>query len=376
MKSSFILALSTLVGTIVGAGIFGIPFAIEKSGLIPGLFYFFVLGGIVLLLHLLWGEVCLRTQGKHRIIGYADLYAGKFAKYIATAVIIFVLVGALLAYIILSGTFLHILFPFVPLSSSAFSVLFWAVFSLCILFGIQFLSKLEFILNVGLFLAVALIFLFAAPHIQLHNFSAFHFSGIFVPFGVLFFSLAGWDAIPEIADLFKGKKEKQGLFRVIVWASIITVALYTFFSFLVIGVSGSHTSSEALTGLSQFLGQKIIFIGALLGFFALSSSFLVLGNYLKNTLRYDLHLPIAVSALLALGAPLLLFVFGFREFISVIGFVGTMMAAVEGILMIVIFQKAKTKGKRVPEYSIHVPEPILFLIAAALLGGALASLFL
>ena len=35
-------ALSILLGTVIGAGIFGIPYVIEKSGIIPGFFYFLI----------------------------------------------------------------------------------------------------------------------------------------------------------------------------------------------------------------------------------------------------------------------------------------------------------------------------------------------
>ena len=46
-------AVSIFVGTVIGAGIFGIPYVINKSGIIPGFFYFLILGGVVLLIHLL-----------------------------------------------------------------------------------------------------------------------------------------------------------------------------------------------------------------------------------------------------------------------------------------------------------------------------------
>ena len=40
MRKNFLFALSTLIGTIVGAGVFGIPYVIAKSGIVPGFFYF------------------------------------------------------------------------------------------------------------------------------------------------------------------------------------------------------------------------------------------------------------------------------------------------------------------------------------------------
>ena len=370
MKTSFALALSTLVGTIVGAGIFSLPYVIIKSGVIPGVFYFIFFGGIVMLLHLFWGEVCLRTSGKHRIIGYAEIYLGKWGKILATGALVFVLIGVLLAYLILAGQFLHIIFsPVVPqVSSIMFSILTWGILSFFVFKGIQLISKLELFLNVALFAVILAVFIFAIPHIHLQNFSLFHSSGLFFPFGILLFSMAGWDAIPEIADLFKNKQEKKRLDNVIVWASVITVGLFLLFSFFVVGVSGTNTTQDSFGGLEQFLGKPIIMLGALFGLLAIVTSFLVLGNYLKNSLFRDFQIPYPLACAIALGLPLALFLAGFREFLTIIGIVGTVMGGVEGVLMILIFKIAKRKGDRIPEYEIRIPSFLLFLIAIILIG--------
>src|SRR3989338_8075254 len=143
--NSFTLALSTLVGTIVGAGIFGIPFAILKSGIVPGLFYLFLLGCIICLLHLFFGEICLRTSGKHRLVGYAGIYLGKTGKAVATLTLLFVLIGSLLAYLILVGEFSEIVFGgLIPLSSVLFTVLFSVCAFFLVLSGRQLITKIEF----------------------------------------------------------------------------------------------------------------------------------------------------------------------------------------------------------------------------------------
>src|SRR3989344_8659560 len=118
MSSPSVLALSTLIGTIVGAGMFGLPFAIVQSGLLLSLFYFLLLGVCVTYLHLFFGEVCLRTPGKHRLIGYAGLYLGSWAKGLVTFSTIAGTIGALLAFLIIGGGFLKILLsPFVSIPS-------------------------------------------------------------------------------------------------------------------------------------------------------------------------------------------------------------------------------------------------------------------
>jgi len=246
---------------------------------------------------------------------------------------------------------------------------------LFIIRGIQFIAKAEFFMNIALFVAVFLIFLFAAPHVQLENFSLININNLFLPYGVILFALAGWSAIPEIADFFKGKREKRNLDNLIVLAGIITTLLYLLFAFFVVGVSGEATSPDALQGLMPFLGNGVIVLGAGFGLVAIAASFLVLGNYLKNSLRYDFRIPYRVAAGIAIVTPLALFLFGFREFISVLGIVGIVLGVVESALIVALFLKAKKKGTRQPEYTLSVPRFLPFLVVAVLVGGAIAALF-
>ncbi len=377
--SYFILALSTLVGTIVGAGVFGLPYVTSRSGIIPAVFYFVLLGGAVMLLHLCMGEIALRTKEKHRLIGYARMYLGNKGKAIAIFSTLFGITGALLAYIILGGEFLAvILSPLLSLEGVWASLVFWLMVAPFVVFGIQLIAKAEAWMNVALFLVIGMVFLFAAPHVKLDNFSlgTADVEGLFLPFGVIFFALAGWSAIPEVAELFKKRTERRNLDNVIVWTTLITVSFYIVFSFFVVGVSGRATSEDALSGLKTFLGEKIVALGALFGLLAVATSFLILGNYLKNSLYRDFRMPLPVALAIALFVPLALFLVGLRRFIEVVGIVGAIMGAVEGVLILLIFQGAKTRGNREPEYKLPFPKVFQYALMFILALGAFAAIVL
>ena len=371
-----LLALSTLVGTIVGAGIFGLPYVLSLAGVIPVLFYLLLLGAAVLLLHLMFGEITLRTEGSYRLIGYAGMYVGSWAKALVVFSTLVGVLGALLAYVIIGGEFIQTaLSPFISVSPVIASIIFWAVLSFFIIQGIQLITKLEFFMNIALFLVIGAIFLFAAPHLDSANFTAISIPNIILPFGVVLFALTGWSAIPEIADFFKQRKDRRFFKKIIISSSVITVLLSAVFAFLVVGVSGSSTSQDALSGLVPFLGEKIVALGALLGLVAVSASFLILGNYLKNSLRYDFKIPYFLSAGVAIVIPISLFLLGIREFISVIAIVGVVIGVIEGIIIVLIFKEVKKKGKREPEYVINVPRLLPYaLIAILALGGLFAVL--
>jgi len=375
-KKNFFFALSILIGTIVGAGIFGIPYVIAKSGIIPGFFYFFVLGGVVLLIHLFFGEIVLRTKGKQRLIGYSQKYLGKWGKLLITIAVILGITGALLAYLILAGDFLEILFsPYTNLTSFYFSLIFGVVLSYFIFRGIKLIAPTELFTNLLFFLVIFIIFSLCLPKINLSNLSFFNLPNIFLPYGIILFSLIGWSAIPEIVEILKTAEEKKSLKKILILGTIIVIAFYILFTIGIIGISGGETSADVLSGLIPFLGGKIIFFGALAGLVTLADSFLILGLYLRNTFIYDFKISKNLAFLIVCGMPLILFLIGFRSFIGTIGFVGTVLGVIEGIIIILIFKKAKTMSNRQPEYSLKVPPVLLYFLMAIFILGVISQFF-
>ena len=61
---------------------------------------------IVYLLHQWYGEVSFYTKGKHRFVGYVEMYLGKKAKFFSMLTTIGAYYGSLLVYAIMGGIFL------------------------------------------------------------------------------------------------------------------------------------------------------------------------------------------------------------------------------------------------------------------------------
>jgi tyrosine-specific transport protein len=378
-KKNFLFALSILIGTIVGAGIFGIPYVVSKSGIIPGFFYFLILGSMVALVHLFFGEIVLRTEERHRLPGFAQKYLGGWGKALITISTILGLTGALLAYIIIGGDFLKIVFsPLFSLagefSSFNFSLVLWVFLSFFVFRGIKSIAKAEFLMNIVFFFVIFIIVLIALPEINIKNFSLINTENIFLPYGVILFSFLAFPAIPVIREILKSENEKKNFKKIIIIGILTATILYILFSLAVVGVSGENTTPETFDGLLMFLGEKIVALGALFGILVVTTSYLVLGNYFKNTLYYDYKIPRMFSASIACGLPLILFLIGFREFISVIGFVGILVGTIEGIIIILIFKKAKTLGDRQPEYSLKIPSILLYFLILLLILGTISQI--
>lgn len=374
----FFLVLSVLIGTTIGAGIFGLPYAIIRSGIIPGLFYFLILGGAVTLIHLFFGEIALRTKEKYRLPGFAQKYLGEKGRILITISVLLGTIGALLAYIILAGDFLKILFTssILKLSSFQLAFIFWLVLSFFIFRGMKIIAPVEIFTNIFFFLFIFIIIWFCLPKINFSNLEFLNLPDIFLPYGVILFSLVGWSAIPEIIAISKTSEEKKDIKKAIISATIIVISLYVLFVSAIAGVTGGKTSFDALSGLISFLGKKIIIFGALAGVITLADSFLILGLYLRNIFIYDLKLPKTISFFIACGSPFLLYLAGLRSFINTIGFVGTIIGAIEGIAIVLIFKKAKKLGDREPEYNLNIPSFLLYFLILIFILGAAFQVFL
>lgn len=365
-----ILAGATIVGTVIGAGVFGIPYVFAKSGVLVCLAYFLILGVVVGFLHLFLGEAILRTSQKMRLVGLAELYLGKKAKVLAVGAVFVGVAGSLLVYLILAGDFLRIIFPQAP--ALEFSVLFWLVMALVILAGIGTVAVSEFLMTAFLILAGFLIFSFCLPKISLANFSLVLGQNLFLPFGVFFFSLVGWSAVSEAADLLANKKNLK---KVIVASLLFCVLFYIIFGLSISGVLGQNTTQEAMAGLAGIFHNRLfVVLLGLFGFLAVATSYLTFSNYLKNILVLDYKMPKAWGYALALLSPLALFLLGLREFLPVVSFLGAFIGLLEGSLILLIFQKAKKQGERAPEFSIQVPRFFWYFIFAVLILGALSQI--
>ena len=369
--SKNILAGATLIGTIIGAGVFAIPYVFSRSGVITCLVYFLVLTPVAILLHLFFGEITLRTNEEQRLVGYTERYLGKKPKHLVAASIITGTIGSLLVYVILAGKFLDIIFPHF-LSASQLSVLAWGVLAALVLSGTNFISFIEMTVGGVFLVVVALISLFCLPHLNTTHFVLFNSQKMFLPFGVFMFALVGWSVVGEVEDILTNKKDLK---TVIIGAVLFCAVLYCIFGLIVSGVTGVATTPDSLSGLAGAFGYKAMFFGALFGLLAVGTSFLTLANYLKNTFIFDYKFAPSWAFIMACFPALLLFMAGLRNFVAVISVLGTIIGLVEGVSLVLIYKKSKKFGDRVPEFSLKTPTPLLCLIILILVGGTLVQLF-
>ncbi|MBX4211750.1 MAG: hypothetical protein KW806_03115 [Candidatus Yanofskybacteria bacterium] len=369
----FLHATALLVGTMVGVGIFGIPFVFAKAGFFVGLGFLVLMGAVTWLANIMFAEVVLRTHAPHQLVGYASRYVGLTGKRLMLLTNTLGIYGALLAYLIISGQFLNNIFSsFAYVRPEVLSTIFWVFVSSIAFLKFKTAAGIEFTLT-GLFLGVvALMFMVGIFKIDFHNYLTVTPQYWFLPYGVLLFALGGITTIPIQRELL-GDKEHH-LKRSITLAVILVTILYLMFAFTVVGISGDATSPDALSGLFDYLGTSVIVVGSLFGVLAITTSYLMLSKALRDIFYLDYGLANKWSWLLVVVPPFVLFMSGFRAFIDTIELVGAVAIGLEYLVILFLFVKAKREGDRVPEFSFPVPTALLYILAVAFSLGVIYAL--
>ena len=333
----FLKALAVFVGTIIGVGIFGLPYVASRAGFFIVAAYFLLMSFIIVLIHLLYGRVALGTKNAYRLPGFAGEYLGTFWKRISLIIIGLGLVGAVIAYLIVGGSFLESFFvPYLGGNNLIYTLLFFGAGAYLISRDIKSISRVELYLLALLLAIIIAFFVKAVPFIDLDNFKGMDLAFAALPYGVIVFSLWGSSIIPELEEMLDS--DKKILNRVIVSGILLSAVVYLFFIIFVLGVSGSATSKDAISGLAGVLGNGIVRLGFIFGVITCFTSYITLGLTLKKILWYDFNLPKNFSWLLACFLPLGLFLLGVKEFISVISLTGALALGFEAIVIVFLYR--------------------------------------
>lgn len=367
---NFVVALSTLIGAIIGVGMFGLPYVASRAGVFPMMINMVLVGLIMVFLHLVYGEIILRTEGNHRLVGYAKIYFGKAGKFFASIIFFLTLYLALLAYLLVGSEFLQTFFSgWITLPGSGWAIIMAAIGYFMIFKGIKTSGYLEVLMTLVLLSLIFGITFYGADKINTDNLVSFPKNADwFLPYGVILFSLAGGSAIPEIRSILRGNSAKF-LKRTIILGTVIPAIVYVIFSATILGISGANTSQEGISGLLPFFGGGFVKYGAIIGFLAVITSFFTVGLAIKNSFIFDFKLSNGSSLFLTAAVPISLYFLGFSNFIKIFSIAGAILGGCEALLLLAIWSRARKKGQRSPEYYVNLEKIFIFVLSIAFLAG-------
>ena len=362
-------AVALLVGTAVGAGIFGLPYVFSQAGVAIGIAYVLGLGAVLGLVNLAYGEVVLSTEGTHQFTAYVQRYLGQRWRIVAVLSLCIGLYGALSAYTLEVSHLLSVLLaPYVSLSQIPLGLIYLAVVGAALFIGLRAITPVEKILMIVMLSLITGLVVIGIPRVEPHNYvTAISPSAIFLPYGVVLFALSAASAVPDMKRVLQ--HHFGGLRRAIVIGSIIPVIVYIVFATVVVGITGTATTPSAVEGLGSILGPTALTIGAIFGCVTMTTSFLVSGMVLRETYQFDFKLRPWLAWVLVMTPPLLFLLFQWLSFIEILGISGALIGGLDGILIMHMHQRLRTVQHRPSAFTVTQSLVVPGLAYAVFIGG-------
>ncbi len=327
-------AVFLITGLTIGAGVLGLPYVIAQVGIRIGVGYILGLGLIMLLLNRLIGEVALAVGGNYQLGGLAGKYLSRGAAEFFNLTIVVRDSGVLLAYLIGEGAALQALFGG---KAEWWSIVFWMIMSLVVAAGLERLKTVEKYISIGVISLLVGISLFVFGQFEPAYVAFTEVRNWLLPYGVILFALHASPAIIEAHSLMPDNPRRFRL--AIVIGTLVPIAVYILFSVAVVGALGPKTTEIATVGLSQAFGPILSIVINVLAVLAMSTGFMGLATAFKETLVWDEKVPNLWALLVVLGIPLLLFLFGWRGFVTILGLVGGLFVSLEALILVTVYAR-------------------------------------
>ncbi len=364
MDGKYLAAISTTVGTIVGGGILGLPYAVSKTGFFPALGLFALLGLASILITMYTGELSSRFKRFHQLPVIVSEYMGKRFRVLVLVIQILTIYGAQIAY--LSG--IALVFTLLFGLPFQMAVLLIFLLTLPIIYkGYREVENVEvplLFIKIGLILASAISVLIL---LNLNNFSHMSTANFLSPFGVVLFSLTGYTVIPEIKAELGGTKK---LTEVILVSFAIAIAIYLFFTFAFIGAFGTGVSQVATESIHSFY-YDILF--AVTTVFLLITPYLALSLVLMDSFSYDFKMDRKLSMLPALLIPLIFALINLN-FVYVLELTGGIFISILSVIVLIAVYLARKKEKTKPAYLVPGNGYLILFTAIIMISGLVYTL--
>lgn len=323
-----------MLGAIIGAGVFAVPYAFKTMGVLTGSLVFWGVVGILLLTHVLYADVILSDPLMRRTRLYRQVQhvLGDWPSYLALVTHPLSLIGACLAYLMLGGTFLASLSSAMGVLGNplAWQLVFWVGGAISVFFGIKTVSWIQSSMGWVLVGLLALSVVVVAPGAHLSVLLTSHTEGILSMMGVLVFALSGFQIIPEIVEI--GGRQRRRVMLSIIIGTLIAAFLEWLFAVSTYAAVG-NSLLPGVQDLTRAYPSSLFWLLPAVGFVSVAAAFVSMAQELKSVFHLDFHIPEHIGWMLALGAPLIMLVVVQQDFMQTVGFVGSVFGSLNGMLI-------------------------------------------
>jgi amino acid permease len=311
-----------ILGTVIGAGIFSLPFVLQRSGIVVFVTVLAVVAVVMVRVNIYVYEIVTHTRAKHQIPGYISLILGPGWGRVSLYMMMFATGGSLVAFAFLGGTFIAQL---LPVSEQLGTMLFYTFATAVILIAGTKLEAVDMIftaikmsLLVVIVLAMALVLPFETARVPFTSIDPLSVLGAIV------FAFTGFSTS---AVLHRSALTKQSIYaaQVIIFVTYLLFSLAAYFFIDFTGFSLPNRQLDLLFNLA--------------GVFVVLTPYLVISMIGRETLLKDVRLNERTAIGLMAFVPFFFILFRVGSFLEVLSFTGGVFIATVGIMICQAYAK-------------------------------------
>lgn len=353
-----ILPIGILAGSVIGAGIFSLPYVFSQVGVLNGLIYLAIATTAVAVSHHFYAEVVMKSGVNHNFVNYSRYYLGEIGYWLAILMSIAQMLLVLVVYLILSQSFFQLV---IAHSSFTTLIVFWLIGSTAVFFSLKRLAGIESAIVASIVAITLVIFFRSLPELPAleWNKTPLSVNGFLTAIGPLFFALGGRTAIVEMVRF---TKKPRLIRKTAILGTMLPAMAYALFAIAVVALS-PVVSEDAVSGI--VLNQWLLMGVGILGLLSILSSYMVIGFDVNDILDVDLKWKKIARMALVVSAPIILYLVGFQNFLWLVSFTGGVFGVLTFIFIILMWMKAT--GRFSLKSDRRSPLAIILLILLSLL---------
>lgn len=282
-KFSPILSGTLLIsGTMIGAGMLGMPLVTGISGFFPGAIMTSVVWLFMYITGLCFSEVILWNQDGSNLLTISSKFLGKYVSYCSGGMFIFLYYSLMVAYFAAGAPLLSSALEYLGVSLKGWKLflIFGSIFSAILFIGPRFINRINMIMSVGMIFSWLALIVSGSDQVKGENLLSHHFPSMLSAVPVLFSAFGFHNLLPSLSTYLK--RDRRAIHLSIFCGTILSFLVYLVWQWLVIGAIPKKilletmqmgmpvtNAFESITGVTHF-----VIIGRFFAFFAITTSLL------------------------------------------------------------------------------------------------------
>lgn len=269
-----------IAGTMIGAGMLGIPLVTAGAGFFPGLVITALVWFFMYCTGLLFLEVTLWMPDGSNVLSIAGRFFGKGGRLISGGMFIFLYYCLMIAYFAAGSPLLAEAFTAVGWNLSGWQMfaLFGLVFGTVVAIGPKSIDRVNIIMSIAMIASWFSLIGSGSSEVVLPRLTYARWPAMVMAMPVLFSAFGFHNVIPSLCTYLK--RDKRALRFAVFWGSFLPLVVYIVWQWLIIGAVPNEAIDQILkegtpvtAAFSSVTGEaNFAWIGRFFAFFAIVTS--------------------------------------------------------------------------------------------------------